>query len=151
MAKSKGKDGPKKEVGLMKIAVASDDGKRICGHLGRCASFVVFEIRDRKIASIDVRENNFTSHSTGDCAHHHEPGQSNHSHDGVIEALADCTVVISQGMGQRIAKDLENAEIEPIVTNEENAEMAVRKYLDGKLEHFSDKTCGCGRGAHRIS
>ena len=128
----------------MKIAIASDDGRTICGHLGRCASFVVFEIDDGKITSKELRRNNFTSHATGGCNHSHEPGEGNHSHDGVIGALGDCRVVISQGMGWRIAEDLEKANIKPIITTEMNAEGAVRDYLDGKLEQFPENACGCG-------
>ena len=29
----------------MKIAVASDDGKTLTGHVGRCGMFLVFEIK----------------------------------------------------------------------------------------------------------
>lgn len=127
----------------MKVAVSTDDGKTICGHLGRCASFVVFEIGEGKITS-EVRSNSFTHHATGDCAGHHEPGHGNHSHSSVIEALRDCQVVISRGMGWRIMKELENAEIKPIITSETDAERAVQDYLDGKLEHSPENACGCG-------
>jgi predicted Fe-Mo cluster-binding NifX family protein len=131
----------------MKIAVASDDGKSIARHLGRCRSFVVFEVELGKIARTEIRDNSFTAHGEGHtCGHNdHEPGQSGHSHAGVIGALGDCQVVISQGMGWRIAKDLEEARIQPVITGEEDAEQAVRKYLTEDLEHFSGNFCGCGK------
>ena len=128
----------------MKIAIASNDGITICGHLGRCASFVVCEIEDGKIISKELRRNNVTSHAVGGCTHSHEPGEGNHSHAGVVGALGDCQVVISQGMGRRIAEDLEKADIKPIITSEMDGEKAVRDYLDKKLEHFPENACGCG-------
>jgi predicted Fe-Mo cluster-binding NifX family protein len=128
----------------MRIAVASDDGRTICGHLGRCASFVVFETEDGKITSKELRNNNFTSHATGKCDHNDKPGEGAHSHGDVIGALGDCQVVISQGMGRRIAEDLEKANIKPIITTELDAEEAIRDYLDGKLAHFPENACGCG-------
>lgn len=80
----------------MKIAVSSDDAKTICGHLGRCTLFIVFEIEGEKIKSKEIRSNTYTSHALGDCSHeHHSPGESNHSHQSVISALRDCQVVIS--------------------------------------------------------
>ncbi len=45
-----------------KIAIATDDQKRVTGHIGRCKGFVVYEINDGKILNKEVRENHFTKH-----------------------------------------------------------------------------------------
>lgn len=128
----------------MKIAVASDDGKTVCGHLGRCSSFIIFETDDEKIQSSTIRGNSFTSHALGDCAGGHDPGESNHSHQGILSALDDCQVVLSRGMGRRVAIDLENVGIKAILTSQTDAATAVQAFLDGRLESFGDNFCGCG-------
>jgi len=128
----------------MKIAVATNDKSTICSHLGQCKSFLIFEVSNGEIESESVRDNSFTSHATGSCNHDHDPGHGDHGHDDLIKAVGDCDVVISRGMGWKIAKDLENVEIKPIVTIEVSAKEAVRKYLEGKLEHLTGRTCYCG-------
>lgn len=127
----------------MKIAVASDDGKTICGHLGRCAHFIVFEVEGENIKSKGTRDNIFTSHTSESCGHDHSPGESTHSHQGLVDALTDCKVVISKGMGGRIVDDLTSARITPIITAEDNAETAVQAYIKGSLKHFPGDACGC--------
>ena len=32
-----------------KIAVATNDGKRVTGHIGRCRSFMIFELNGEKV------------------------------------------------------------------------------------------------------
>ncbi len=127
----------------MKIAVASDDGKTICGHLGRCGSFIIFEVDGENIKSKEAKKNIYTSHASESCGHDHRPGESTHSHQGLVDALAECEVVISKGMGGRIMDDLTSAGITPVITAEENAGKAVQAYIKGNLKHFPSRACGC--------
>lgn len=131
----------------MKIAVSTDDGTTICSHLGRCESFLVFDVEAEEIRSRELRTNSFTSHSQGHCSHDHRPGMGAHSHDGIIQGLSDCKVVISRGMGWRVAEDLREANITPVVTEVESAEVAVKAYLEGKLRISEEGICGPNEGS----
>jgi len=95
----------------MKIAVASDDQEKIAQHFGRTRGFLIFSVDEDKVTKRTYIENNFTGHVRGQ---HHEHGhnqghghQHRHSHSSILEALQDCEVVISRGMGRRLLDDFE--------------------------------------------
>ena len=113
----------------MKIAIASDNKNLISHHFGKALGFVVFDIQNNKIVSQSYREN--IGKNSGEC------GSCNHS--TMINNIKDCEVVISYGMEQRIYTDLINNKIKPIVTEEDNVEDALKKYLKNKLINREDK------------
>jgi len=117
------------EESKMKIAVASDDKETISHHFGRAMGFTVFDIKDGKIAGKEYREN--IGKSSGQC----------HScnHGRMIENIKDCASVISHGMGMGIYQDLEANKIKAVVTDEDIAEKAVEKYLQGSLTNRTDR------------
>lgn len=125
----------------MKIAIASDDQVQISGHFGRTKGFLIFSIEENKISQKEYVLNNFTGHAQG----HHHDGEHDHSHQhshgGILEALKDCEIVISRGMGRRLLIDFESVGKEVFVTNVVNADEAVENYLNGNLHHDPDKTC----------
>lgn len=113
----------------MKIAVASDDATTISEHFGRARGFMVFEIQKDAIVGQEYREN--IGRSTGEC----------HScnHETMIRNIADCAVVISYGMGQRIYTDLMTHYITPVVTNERTVHDAIQKFLKNELDNRTEK------------
>ena len=113
----------------MKIAIASDDKNLISHHFGKALGFVVFDIQKDKIVSKSYREN--MGKNSGEC------GSCNHS--TMINNIKDCEVVISYGMGQRIYNDLINSKITPLVTEEDNVEYALKKFLKNQLINRKDK------------
>lgn len=123
----------------MKIAIASDDKVTICAHFGRTLGFLIFDIEDNKIVGKEYINNDFTGHAQG---HHdsHEAGHQ-HSHGNILDALKDCQVVISRGMGRRLYIDFQQANKEVFISNESNAEKAVELYLDGVLTDHPEKGC----------
>ncbi|MCB9087391.1 MAG: iron-molybdenum cofactor biosynthesis protein [Calditrichae bacterium] len=122
----------------MKIAVATEDGKTIFAHFGRSPYFAIFEVEQDRIINQSMRQNTFTGHFRGK-HEHHQPGDHHHGagdshhHRSVAEGLKDCQVVISQGMGRKAWEDLRAQGIEMIVTDENQVETAVQKYLAGEL------------------
>ncbi|HEX7319275.1 MAG TPA: NifB/NifX family molybdenum-iron cluster-binding protein [bacterium] len=121
----------------MKIAIASDDGKTISSHFGRTRGFVIFEIEGMEIKKQEYRDNTFTGHARG-------LEGSNHSfdrHAPILEALSDCGVVISHGMGRRIYDDLSNAKIEAFITEIEDVENALKLFLNGNLVNRPELGC----------
>ncbi len=128
----------------MKIAVASDDGKTITGHVGKCEMFIVFDISDKKITNIDKRENSLTMHKK-DGHQHHEHHAHQHDgvgrHTGIINGLKDCEYLFCCSGGPGLIDDLKTNGIKTILTDEMEAETAVKLFLEDKLKNDPDKQC----------
>lgn len=123
-----------------KIAIATDDQKRVTGHIGRCRSFIVYEINDNKITNKELRENVFTNHRMGHAHQHHgEGGGHNHAH--LIEGLKGCKYLISSGGGWRVVEDLKQHDITILFTEVELIEDAVNLFIKGELDNNADLTC----------
>lgn len=132
----------------MKIAVASDNGTHVSGHVGRCKSFLIFETNGKEIIGREVRENSFTHHRQNKEKHnheghhhHHDEEHHNHGHHNLIDGLKDCEVLIFNHGGWRLIEDLKSNNITPILTDETIAEEAVKKYLSGELQNIEDNVC----------
>jgi predicted Fe-Mo cluster-binding NifX family protein len=127
----------------MKIAVPSNDRINLSMHFGRSNGFIIFETGGQEIINEEYRENRVTGHALG----HHEDynqgsqGEHNHSHDGIINAFADCETVIAGGMGQRLYTDLLTAGKNVFITREENAKQAVILFLKDKLDNNPGGYC----------
>ncbi len=120
----------------MKIAIASDDGKTISPHFGRTEGFVIFEVHGQEVKSFEYRQNSFTGHALGIQGQH---GADRHK--TIIEALKDCDVVISRGMGRRLYEDLRYAGIKAIITDEEDVDRAMELYMKNMLTDNPEKSC----------
>lgn len=121
----------------MKIAIASDNQKDISSHFGRTRGFVIYEVEDEKILNQEYRLNTFTDHTQG-----HEHGEEHrYNHGPILEALKDCNIVISNGMGRRIYEDLKTKGIDVIVTNETDVNKALNLYINNELDDNPDRCC----------
>jgi predicted Fe-Mo cluster-binding NifX family protein len=129
----------------MNIAIASDDQIHVSGHIGRCKSFIVFKTDKEKILNKEIRKNVFTNHHRGQQHHHIEGrggGGDGHSH--LIDGLKDCNVLIFSSGGWRLIDDLKANNITPFLTDEDIAEEAALKYLQGNLVEKEDNDCTHG-------
>jgi len=128
---------------MTNIAVATDDGKTVAGHAGRCRGFLVFEAEGQDIKGKRLIDNPNTRHwdalRTGQ---DHEHGHGDHA--TLTEALLDCRAVITGGMGPRLVRDFEARGISCLITEEQDAEQAVRSYVEGRLVATNVSSCGCG-------
>ncbi len=125
-----------------KIAIATNDQKKITGHIGRCRSFLVCEISNGKIINKEVRENQFTQHRRGGQHHqHHGGGEGRHSHTHLINGLKDCNYLISRGGGWRVVEDLKQFNITTLFTDVETIDDAVNKFIKGELKNETDLVC----------
>jgi predicted Fe-Mo cluster-binding NifX family protein len=129
----------------MKIAIVSDDQKTIASHFGRALGFVIFESENSTIINREYRPNRFTMHVQHP-GEEHGP-EHHHSHGPIIEALRDCTVVISHGMGRRIYDDLKNNDKEVYITSETEVDKAAEMYLKGNL--IDQPEMRCDHGHHK--
>jgi predicted Fe-Mo cluster-binding NifX family protein len=125
---------------MLHVAVPTQDGTTIAHHFGRSKRFLIFEIEGRTVTGHTVRENTFTGHARGDCHHGHDHGQGQpHQHGQIVEALADCEVVLCHGMGWRAAAALREGGIKAYILQEElSPREAVTKYLSGELSLAED-------------
>jgi len=126
----------------VKIAVACADGSQASSHFGRSERFIVFDVKDGRVAGREIRDNAWTSHAKGES----HDGHADHPHDhaDVVEALGDCRAVICAGMGFRAAEALRAAGVTPLVLAEPcPADEAVALYLAGKIAPGGDRFCRC--------
>ncbi len=123
-----------------KIAVATNDGKRVTGHIGRCRSFMIVELNGENIIHKELRENVFTHHRMHHEHQHHGEG-GGHSHAGLINGLNDCSYIISSGGGWRIVEDLKQNNITPIFSDVETIDEALEKFIKGELKDDAGLIC----------
>lgn len=121
----------------MRIAVSTRDGASICGHLGKCKKFLVYEtdggtVVDRKMISVGGM-------CPGHGRHGHEEG---HAHN--VSPFDGCDAVITQGMGQGMLNALAGSGIRPVITSLSDPDEAVRLFLAGGLSSAASSSCGCG-------
>ncbi len=125
----------------MKIAVVTEDGVTISRHFGRAPYYAVVTTEDGRIIATEQREK---------FAHHHGPGE--HSHEGghrgpeaenthgrMLSPIEDCQVLIARGMGNGAFYSLQQAGIQPIITDVADIQEAVQHYLKGDLVNHVER------------
>ena len=132
----------------MKIAVVTEDEVTISQHFGRAPYYVVVTTQGGKTVSREKR-NKAGHHTAGshDChedqschdGKHGMDAESQSKHAGMVANILDSQVLISGGMGYGAYESLESSGIEPIITDAESIDEAVKLYLDGKLVNLMEK------------
>lgn len=122
----------KKGEGKMNIAVSTTDGKTICGHLGKCKDFIIYETDGKEIKSKRLLS------SGGACPGHSGAGKHN------VSPFDGCHAVITQGMGQGMLNGLMQAGIQPVITDQSDPDTVVLNFLKGELSGTTKSTCECG-------
>jgi len=129
----------------MKIAAISEDGTSISQHFGRAPVYVVVTVEDGKIVSKETRPK--AGHHTFAATHSDlAPGErhgydagSQAKHASMAATIADCQVLIVGGMGQGAYESMKSYNIEPVVTDIESIDEAVKLYLAGKLPNLMER------------
>ena len=127
----------------MKIAVASDDGINLTGHVGRCEMFIIYEVLKNEIINVEKRLNTFTMHKKGghQHEHHNHEIQGTSKHVGIINGLKDCNYLFCCSGGPGLINDLISSGVQTVLTEEMEVERAVRLFIEGKLESDPSKKC----------
>lgn len=131
----------------MKIAVSTADGRTICGHLGSCSKFFIYDVEEGKVISREIREVVPVHGPKEGHRHNMHHGDSHHhnGHQGLAKSLSDCAAVITNGMGRPMATSLQAGGIEPIITGETDPNTAIDLYLEGNLKGKENQGyCNCG-------
>ena len=130
----------------MKIAAITEDGTTISQHFGRAPLYLVVIAEDGKIVGKETRAK--AGHHTFAAGQHPEtaPGErhgydagAQSRHANMAETIADCQVLLAGGMGWGAYESMKSHNIEPVVTDVENIDEAVKQYLDGKLTNLMDR------------
>jgi len=129
----------------MKIAAITEDGITISQHFGRAPLYVVVTVEDGEVTNKETRDK--AGHHTF-AAHHSDlaPGErhgydsgAQTRHASMAEAIADCQVLIAGGMGWGAYESMKSYNIEPVVTDVESIDEAVKLYIDGELINLMDR------------
>lgn len=129
----------------MKIAAITEDGTTISQHFGRAPLYVVVTVEDGEVTNKETRDK--AGHHTF-AAHHSDlaPGErhgydsgAQTRHASMAEAIADCQVLISGGMGWGAYESMKSYNIEPVVTDVESIDEAVKLYIEGELINLMDR------------
>jgi predicted Fe-Mo cluster-binding NifX family protein len=128
----------------MKIAVISEDGNTISQHFGRAPFYVVVTVEDGKIVGKETRDKTghhaFAAHPDPAPGERHGYGAGAQSrHDSMMESITDCSVLIAGGMGWGAYDSLRSYNIQPIVTDIETIDEAVKLYLEGELLNLMER------------
>jgi len=130
----------------MKIAVVIDDEQTISQHFGRAQQYLVYTVENGDIQGCEVRHKpghqQFASQPHEHDHHTHEHGtdvHSGHKHDQMLAPISDCAAVIVRGMGQGAYLAIEQAQMQPFITDIRQPDAAVRAYLDGTLSNHTEK------------
>jgi len=141
----------------MRIAAVSDDGITISAHFGRATHYVVAEVEDGKILSQEQREkpghHTFQQQPAEPQDHHAEHGHGDHEHSEghgmgegarsrhvqMIDVIRDCQVLLARGMGRGAYQQLEQAGIQPIITEVVEIREAIRAWSEGTLVDHTER------------
>ena len=76
---------------------------------------------------------------------HHEHHSHEHTgsgrHSGIIHGLKDCSYLICSSCGPGLVDDLFTNGVQIILTEEMEAEKAIKLFIEGKLKNDPDKKC----------
>jgi predicted Fe-Mo cluster-binding NifX family protein len=85
-------------------------------------------------------------HNFANSEHHHEHNgehgmdeSSHNKHVSIAEAIKDCNILISRGMGYGAFKSLSQLNIKTIVTDIKNIDDAVQPVIDGTIVNHTEK------------
>ena len=128
----------------MKIAVVTENGKKVSQHFGRAPLYLVLTAEDGKITARERREkaghNTFGGQHRQAHAGQHGCGRgAERRHARMAETIADCQVLIAGGMGGGAYANLKALNIEPVVTDVSDIDEAAKLYLEGKLPHLKER------------
>jgi predicted Fe-Mo cluster-binding NifX family protein len=130
----------------MKIAAVSEDGITISQHFGRAPFYIVVTVENNTLVAHDKRDKMGHAHFAGEThaegedprGHGFDPtAQSRHAN--MAAAIADCQVLLARGMGAGAYESMKQAGIQPVVTDIENIDQAVKAYLMGALIDHTEK------------
>lgn len=130
----------------MKIAAISEDGSTISQHFGRAPLYVVLTVEEGEIVGSEIRPK--AGHHTFAAQGHADPApgerrgydsSAQDRHRTMTQAIADCQVLLSGGMGWGAYEHFRNLGVNTIVTNVSGIREAAQLYLEGELPNLMER------------
>ncbi|MFA5309496.1 MAG: NifB/NifX family molybdenum-iron cluster-binding protein [Dehalococcoidales bacterium] len=130
----------------MKIALISDDGKTVSQHFGMATLYVVATVENGAVVNKETREK--AGHHTFAGGEHPETAEGERHgydagaqsrHERMAQSIDDCQVLIVGGMGWGAYDGLKSRGIEPIVTDVQDIDEAVKLYIEGKMTNLMER------------
>lgn len=130
----------------MKIAVVTDDGETISQHFGRATHYLVATVAKGDIVERELRPKLGHRHfaeEPHDCGKPGEPhgmsASAQDKHSRMAQAIDDCQVLLSGGMGRGAYESMSARGIEPVITDIVSVEEAVMAYAEGRIINLFDR------------
>jgi predicted Fe-Mo cluster-binding NifX family protein len=123
----------------MKIACITEDGRTISQHFGRAPYYVVLTVENGQIVDREMRSKLGHQHFAAEeqpeaaGARHGTDAASHNRHTSMAEVIADCQVLLCQGMGFGAYQSMQQVGITPVVTDVSDVEEAALAYAEGRL------------------
>jgi predicted Fe-Mo cluster-binding NifX family protein len=130
------------------IAAVTNDGVTISPHFGRAKYYEVLFVENGKVVKRERREKVTHHHSHNEQHQHHWGGEgrqhgfdeaSRQRHFNMAEAIKDCQILLSRGMGAGAYQNLFDLNIKPIITDIRNIDDAVQALINGTIVNRIDK------------
>lgn len=111
------------EQNMIRVAVASRDGRTVAGHIGKCADWIVFEADMTLLARNEFKVNEVERITLPkELVFHHYTGDQPHPLQGVA-------AVIGASAGDSFVNKMQRRGIEAVLTAEPDPAKAVEDYL----------------------
>jgi len=132
-------------MGNYNVAAVTDDGITISQHFGRAKYYEVLFIEYGKVVKRE-RRNKMGHQNFAHEEHHHQSGEkhgfddaSHNTHKCMAEAIKDCEIVLTRGMGVGAYNSLLQFNIKPIVTDIKNIDEAVKAVINETIINHKEK------------
>jgi predicted Fe-Mo cluster-binding NifX family protein len=129
----------------MKIALITDDGKKISQHFGRANYYLVVEVKNGQEINRELREKSGHSEFSHEGQRHESnlgsgmDAASHSKHQLMAKTISDCEVLIAGGMGRGAYHSMQSVGITPLVTDVLDVDVALQSYLEGRLKDQTEK------------
>ena len=131
----------------MNIAVISEDGKTVSQHFGKATQYVVVKTDCEKILGTEVRKKvghvdlmlPGAKEESCCCKSHGFNGSIFDRHRPMVFSILDCEVLLAGGMGWEAYEGLKCRGIQPVITDVQDIDQAVRLYLWGNLPNLLER------------
>jgi predicted Fe-Mo cluster-binding NifX family protein len=127
---------------MMRVAVTCDDEQTVASHLGRAPLFLIYEVVDGTPVLSERRLNQHASHAQS-CSESPNHAEVRHDHADVLSAVSDCAMVVTRGMGRRIAADLEARGIRPAIIDRDVPPLEAAALAAAGRCLKTGSCCGC--------
>lgn len=133
------------ENNTINIAAVTDDGSTISQHFGRAKFYEVLFVENGKVIKREHREKLGHHNFTHQEHHHHSNEQhgldesSHNKHVSMTEAIKDCQILLSRGMGNGAYQSMLQLNIKPLVTDIKNIDEAVQAIINGSIINHIEK------------